>query len=107
VVATPVRERRWERARRRCLVRLVWEVAERGADGLVLERRESRQDAADRRVLAATVRGRMRYAFAVPTDEPLLWIADVIAGAAGIAIGDGDTRYLDLLGERVVLVTLP
>jgi hypothetical protein len=112
VVATRgVSDRTTERARRRCLVRLLWELDQRGAGDVVFESRQHR-DADDRRVISAVVHAGhvtsdLGYAFAVPTDEPLLWIADVVAGAAGLAIGDGDARYLDALGDRVAVVNLP
>jgi hypothetical protein len=112
VVATrDVRHRNSERARRRCLVRLLWELDQRAARDVVFETRKH-QDADDRRVIAAAVRagqvGRgVGYAFVLPTDEPLLWLPDVVAGAAGLAVGEGDSTCLDLLGGCVSVVTLP
>lgn len=112
VVATrDVQHRNSERARRRCLVRLLWELDQRAARDVVFETRKH-QDGDDRRVIAAAVRagqvGRgVGYAFVLPTDEPLLWLPDIVAGAAGLAIGEDDATCLDLLGAGVSVVMLP
>ena len=110
VTTAPVEPRRTERARRRCLLRLLWELDQREERQVVFESRRA-GDADDRRAVAvaeraAHVRAPVRYAFLAPTEEPLLWLPDCVAGAATRALADGDTTYLDLLGERVEVVTL-
>ena len=108
-VHTHVDPRRQERARRRCLARLLWELAQRGDTTLVFETRQ-RADASDRRLIkdaerAGFARG-TRYAFERPEDEPLLWLADAVAGAVTRALGDGDHTYVNVLEDIVALVPL-
>jgi hypothetical protein len=112
VVAPSVEGRKWERARRQCLVRLMWELEQRAERVVVLESRAGRRDLEDARLLVAARRsghaGRgVHYRFVRPTDEPLLWVADIVAGVVGVATLEGDTRFLDLLGDRVSVIALP
>lgn len=55
---------------------------------------------ASRRLATAT-----RYEFATK-GEALLWLADAVAGAAGLSIG-GDDDLIALLGDRLITVQLP
>lgn len=101
-VATPVPLRRQERARARCLTVLVGELHSRGVAGMVAE---SRQRVLDRRDVE-TVRGAR---FGLPSGarfhishvrgalEPVLWAADIVAGAVRVD-REGDPsarRFLD------------
>jgi hypothetical protein len=110
IVASGVQPRRPERARRHCLLRLLWELHERGVCDVLLESR-FRLDESDRRLIghaqrAGQVDAALRYAFERPGNEPLLWPADVVAGAVARAVADGDASFLDALGA-VRVVTLP
>jgi hypothetical protein len=107
VTVTPVTTRDAERARRRCLRRLLWELDQRGVREVLFESRQ-RRDAKDRAVLGHLHRSgwagaELRYAFTPPQQEPLLWVADVVAGAVAAA-GDGDGSFLALLGDRTFVV---
>ncbi|SEE80346.1 hypothetical protein [Jiangella alba] len=92
VVGAPVNPRRQERARRHCLGALLFELADAGVDEVCLE---SRNPVADRRDLDVVggfrVRGvvppTLRVAHARAGDEPLLWAADIVAGAICAAEG--------------------
>ena len=108
VVTAPVGRTRQERARRRCLRRLVWELAQRDVRRAVLESRDH-ADAADRALLAFALRAGwgppdFEYRFGLPTDEPLLWLADIVAGAVGHAMVECDQRYLGPLSPATEVV---
>lgn len=85
-VGTPVPRTRQERARATCLTRLVAELHSYSVTDLVIESRTTQLDARD----VNTVRG-ARYSLPPETrfhvrhvkgaDEPLLWSADIVAGA--------------------------
>jgi hypothetical protein len=109
VVCTEFTEPRGvERARARCLVRLLWELDERGVSDVVLERRQPGNDR-DHRTIAGMRRSGwaatdLLYEFSAPRQECLLWLPDVVAGATVPAVADGDASYLALLGARVCVV---
>ncbi|MFG3207952.1 hypothetical protein [Streptomyces sp. NPDC048192] len=105
-VGAPVRPRRQERARAHCLNLLVCELHGFGVEHLFMEARDPVLNARD----VATVQ-QARYA--LPKDavfrldhlpgtaEPLLWVADIVAGAVR-AEKLGEPRYREILGERVI-----
>jgi hypothetical protein len=108
VATTPVEPKRTERARRLCLLRLLWELGERGVPDVLIESRQ-RRDKHDRHVIgyaqrAGQVANDLRYRFEPPLEEPLLWLADVVAGATARAFVEGDRTYLDVLGATVITV---
>jgi uncharacterized protein with von Willebrand factor type A (vWA) domain len=85
VTVTPVDPRSSERARRRCLRQLLWELDQRAVRTVVLESRQ-RRDASDRTMISHAVRtgwasAALQYSFDRPKDECLLWLADIVAGA--------------------------
>lgn len=105
-VGAPVRPRKQERARAQCLNLLVCELHGFGVGHLYMEARDQVLNLRD-----VTTVQQARYA--LPKDatfrldhlygaaEPLLWIADIVAGAVRAEkLGDG--RYREILGERVV-----
>jgi hypothetical protein len=49
----------------------------------------------------------LRYEFALPNDEPLLWLPDIVAGTVTKAVGDDDPSFLGLLDGFVDIVNLP
>lgn len=85
-VGVPMPVKRQERARAKCLHRLVFELHSYGVTHLMIE---SRTDQLDRRDVATVTRARLRLSkdalFLVDhqagADEPLFWAADVVAGA--------------------------
>jgi hypothetical protein len=107
VTSTPVDGTRQERARRRCLRVLLWEVQRRGIEHVVLESRQQRNPEDERMIAyarqAGWVSGALRYDFQRPPDEPLLWLPDVVAGAVVRLLVDADPTYTDLLGGVIVL----
>lgn len=87
VVGAPVALRRQERARAKCLAQLAWELHSYDVEHLVAE---CRTDVLDRRDIATISRvrqqalpkgARLRITHERGAVEPLLWIADVVAGA--------------------------
>jgi hypothetical protein len=94
VVVRGVSPHAQERARRRCLARLLWELDRRSVREVTFEARQPRLNASDLVVvrglrLAGQVSSQLRLAFERPSVEPLLWVADVVAGAASAALDSG------------------
>lgn len=90
-----------ERRRRLCLRRLLCELDQAGVVQVILERRQRRQDQADSQLLSAlraakAVSNGLHMEHAAGTGEPLLWLPDFVAGAAGAAYR-GAHSYLDQL----------
>ncbi|MFJ8351306.1 hypothetical protein ACIQ9J_34070 [Streptomyces sp. NPDC094153] len=105
-VGAPVRPRRQERARAHCLNLLVCELHGFGVEHLFMEARDPVLNARD----VATVQqaryalpkdARFRLDHLPGTAEPLLWVADIVAGAVR-AEKLGEPRYREILGERVI-----
>lgn len=89
--------RQQERARRKCIERLLAELTGRGIASIVFERRHGELDARDRALVAALKRQRtlpaaVRASWQSAANEPLLWLPDIAAGAAALA-ETGDTAY--------------
>jgi hypothetical protein len=98
------------RARAKCLQRLLWEPSARGVDRVVLETAGPHTDRADLRIIDAlrvqnAVRAVLRVEHGDPLTEPLLWLADIAAGAAAMA-ETGTPRFLELLGDGLVIERL-
>jgi len=104
-IGTPVPRSRQERARAKCLNRLVIELHSRAVTELVIESRTQALNARD----VATVRGaryclpdgaRFHVDHLPGHDEPLLWAADVVAGAVR-AHRQGEERFRQMLESRL------
>jgi hypothetical protein len=96
------------RARGRCLARLAWELGqETGVDAIVFESRGRPADQHDASILARTARQGPRLAatFVRATEDPILWLADIIAGAVFQEVARGNSAYRAAPGT-VRLVTL-
>ena len=97
VIATAAAPRRQERARRKCIERLLAELASRAITTVVFERRHPDLDAHDRTMIAAlrhqqTLPAAIRAPGSRPS-EPLLWLPDIAAGAASLAETGDDTYW--------------
>ena len=104
-VGTPVPPRRQERARARCLEHLVPELHGYGVNTLVMEARTPGLDQRDvhavigaRRALPKGTAFTVKHT--VGAAEPLLWVADVLAGAVR-ASRHNDPSYRAILAERI------
>ncbi|MFE3447620.1 hypothetical protein ACFXJ8_01690 [Nonomuraea sp. NPDC059194] len=95
---------RQEAARARALGWAMLELSP-GVDHLIIDRREGKQNQIDRKVLSVFA-GRPRrftYVHAESRSTPLLWVADIVVGAAAAQLAQGEERYLKPLDGRVEL----
>ncbi len=87
------------------------QMPSQGREGLYLlaaavETRTSSLNERDRRMFAAlharsAMPARLRIDFALPTDEPMLWVADAVAGAVGQARRGFALDVRDALGHGI------
>ncbi len=96
-----------ERRRRMCLKRLLPELEQRGVTAVALEAREKRQNADDVALIQALRAGRelratLRMQHPRGPGEPLLWIADIVAGAV-TAHRQGQSEHYERLASRIQL----
>ncbi|MGH9069231.1 MAG: hypothetical protein ACRD0J_17345 [Acidimicrobiales bacterium] len=111
-VLQPVVTHRQDRARALCVNRLLWDLGELGVDQVVFESREEHNDRKDRLTVlraqkATRAPDQLRYVFRRPNEEPLLWLADAMAGAVSARFGDDDEHYLQALDpDQVRVVTV-
>lgn len=102
-VASPIDPRRQERARRKCLERLMPQLTVAGVTQVWFESRTRRDNQRDIKMVDA-LRSRgfidqsIRIDFAYPLNEPMLWIPDAVAGAVSAARKGRDRTYRDALG---------
>jgi hypothetical protein len=99
---------RSERRRAMCLSRLLTELETRGVTEVYIEAREKRQNERDLRVLAGlraqrVVRSTLRMDHQPGPHNPLLWVPDIVAGAAG-AQHAGDPSYLDFIRDLATII---
>ena len=109
VYVSQVPPTRIERARQHSLWQLTAELRDRDVHDLTFEARERQMNKRDTATLAniakTKVSGRgFKYRFVGKLDEPLLWIADYLAGAAGERVCGGDPSYLARLPDGLVAV---
>jgi hypothetical protein len=103
VIAAGVASRRQERARRKCVERLLAELVTRGIATMTFEQRHDELDARDRALVAALKRRQSlpaaaRASWQSAVNEPLLWLPDIAAGAAALA-ETGDPIYWNALAD--------
>jgi len=99
--------RRQERARALCVNSLVWDLHERDIKHAVFESRGEHGDRRDAATIEQARRAKwaaaaVTYGFDRADDEPLLWIADALAGAISAHLAEGDATYLEELPEGLV-----
>jgi hypothetical protein len=108
-VATPARGRDQEAIRQGLLFQLAGDAARRDAVDLTIESRQHRNDQRDSSTLIKARRElsiELAYAHATPSEEPLLWMADAIAGAV-LAQARKDGRYVAALARGVLTIDGP
>ena len=103
VVCSPMQGSKQERARRRCLERLLHELAMFGVGDVWLESRSIVPDRRDIRLVDSARRkglvpGSLVVGFARPKEDPMLWIPDAIAGAV-TAANLGEPRWMLAMTE--------
>lgn len=104
---TPVPRRLETRARVDCLERIAAWLADEGVGTLVIESRGAHNDREDRGVLIERSRSGHRferYGFARPADEPLLWIADVVAGVTSAHLAGISSRWFPPINGKVLIL---
>ncbi|MGC4959708.1 hypothetical protein ACLQ2P_41480 [Actinomadura citrea] len=106
-VGSPVPARRQERARRKCLTELVVELHGFQVNHLCMEARQSQLNQRDVETVQHVRRFRLsketrfRIDHVAGASEPLLWVADVVAGACRAErLGQG--AYREALGDTVM-----
>jgi hypothetical protein len=90
VIGVGLDARRQERARRKCMERLLWELGNHHVVDVVFERRHSELDLRDQELVAVlqgrhSMPPRLQLSWRDPESEPLLWLPDIIAGARSLA----------------------
>ncbi|MEU4396433.1 hypothetical protein [Kribbella sp. NPDC023855] len=104
-LGTPVHRKKQERARRCCLECLLYELEDFGVTQAWFESRAALLDGRDRSLVDSARRtgllsGRLSVDFALPIQEPMLWLPDAVAGAV-TAAQLGEPRWLLTLSECV------
>ena len=110
-VIAPATAKKQERARRKCLERLLHELGQREVTRVWLESRQHHLDARDRDMVAALVgsggiRRTLTVDFARPLDEAMLWIPDAVAGMTTADERTGTTVWSANLGGRYRCIRL-
>lgn len=105
VISTLPDRAKEERARRKCLERILYELDRRHIVRAWIESRNDRQDARDLDMVEA-VRGRrlisrgLTVDFARPLHEPMLWLPDAVAGMTNSDERTKDSFWTTRLGAR-------
>jgi hypothetical protein len=97
-----------ERARRKSLMCLLAFLAELGVYCVCAEARQRKQNDHDLKLVRGLrsshqIDHRMRLEHVPGREEPLLWIADMVAGAYAAWARD-NSRYLEVLGDGLTVV---
>jgi hypothetical protein len=111
VVGAPVDRSKPERARRLCMERLYFELHGQGVTHVCVEARDQSLNRRDLRMIDAlrgkgTIPKSFRVEFSRPSDEPMLWIPDAVAGAVGAARVGEDLYPSKLLAESLTVIDL-
>jgi hypothetical protein len=101
VVGAGLKPRHQERARRKCIERLLWNLSARGVSEAVFERRHQELDRQDLQMINVlriqrALPARLRVSWKHPADEALLWLPDIVAGAASLAEVGQETYWKEL-----------
>ena len=107
VIATGTMPGRQERARRKCIERLLTELASRGIAAAAFARRHPDLDARDRTMIVALQRQHalppaIRASWQHPIKEPLLGLPDIAVGAASLAETGDNTYWNDLAAAFII-----
>ncbi|MGI8415960.1 MAG: hypothetical protein ACR2P2_07050 [Nakamurella sp.] len=106
VIGAPLTKKKQERARAVCMETLVVHLAAMDVTHVLLEQRTPSLNDRDMKLIDA-IRGKklipreMRIDVGQPSTEPMLWMPDIVAGAAGADRVHGNPQYLDLIRATV------
>lgn len=100
VTCIPLDARNQERARRKCMERLLFELDQRTISHVWVETRTQSLNSKDLRLIDAlrgsgAISKRLRVEFARPLADPMLWLPDAVAGAVSHARKAWGTEYRD------------
>ncbi|WP_432932008.1 hypothetical protein ACQPZZ_13345 [Microbispora sp. CA-135349] len=106
VIGTGLLPAKQRRARRKCLERLLWQLALHGVRQVVMERRNTEGDKEDLDLVNAlraqqALPHDMNVEWGDPLIEELLWLPDVVAGTVARAEAGDDTFWSLLRGGHV------
>lgn len=111
VVGVELEPSKQERARRKCLRRLLHEMESIGVSQVWLESRTTSLNRQDM-WLVDKLRGEralskgLRVDMSRPLEEPMLWVPDAIAGAVAAARKGGEAEHREVLGTMVQEIDL-
>ena len=102
-------QRRGDAARERCLVHMIADLGGLPYETVTIDRRSPHQDTRDLVALnGQCVRLRLPRPPRIVHDgtltEPLLWLADTVAGAVAEHIQSGDDAFVRMFGHRLAVV---
>ncbi|KRE39220.1 hypothetical protein ASG73_02455 [Janibacter sp. Soil728] len=106
VIAAPTDPARQQRARAKCVERMLHELELYGATRLVMETRTPSLNDRDMKLIdrlrgARRIPSGIRLEFGLPSQEPLLWLPDQVLGAIGLSEA-GEQRWLtEAMAARV------
>jgi len=112
VIGAPLAKKKQERARAVCMETLVMHLAAMDVTHVLLEGRTPSLNNRDMKLIRA-IRGKklvpteMRIDVGRPLAEPMLWVPDIVAGAAGADRVHGNPQYLDLIRSTVTQLDIP
>lgn len=111
VIRAGVDPKRQERARRKGLERLVFELSQRAVAQMIVESRGPKLDGHDRDLMAAqrgfqAAGSDINVSFARPLEEPMLWIPDAVAGAIALARSGRESRYYNTLIDTLYVCAI-
>lgn len=112
VIGTPMLKSKQERARAICMESLTVALAGMGVSRVWLEERTPSLNDRDAR-LVDSIRGKqlippqMRINVQKPTQEPMLWLPDIVAGAVGAARVRDQPQYLARIQSMVTEMAIP
>src|SRR5699024_2754930 len=110
-VPAPAVAAKQDRARRKCLDRLLFELDQRDVIGLWLESRQAVLNRRDQETVEAArgsriITRKLNVKHAQPVDEPMLWLPDAVAGMTTAVLRDNNVGWLDTLGAACLTIQL-
>lgn len=106
VVGVGADMRNQERARSKCMEALLFKLESLGVSQVWLEARTQTLNRRDLRLIdklrgRKVITGSIRVDIAYPSEEPMLWIPDALAGATGMARKDVDDEFRNSMGDTI------
>lgn len=91
--------------------RMAWDLQELDCESVMFASRERHNDRKDQATIghaqrAGKASSGLRFDFARPNDQCLLWLPDAVAGAVSAAFADGQVGGVEQLGECLQVLVL-